>query len=146
MTWAQLERGLARCSDSDDEWPPSLPKFKRYCKITPEELGLPTLEDAYRIARLQRPDWSQVHPVIYHARLMVGLDTIIEKPDSVAWPRFEKAYQALVGRVLAGERFEVPVSSVPQLEYQRPRQVTAPGDARVHLRVLRDKLTSLRSR
>lgn len=62
------------------------------------------------------------------------------QPDSVARSRFEQAYQALVTRVLAGEQFELPVSSAPQLEHQRPRQITALGDAKVHLKVLRDKL------
>lgn len=140
MTWGQIERGMARCLDSDDNWPPSLPQFKRYCQITPEELGLPRLEDAYRIARLQKPDWSHVHPVVYHARQAVGLDTIIKEPDSVAWSPFEKAYHGLVARVLVGERFEVPMASVPQLEHQRPRQITAPGDARAHLKTIRERI------
>lgn len=104
------------------------------------------MEDAYPVACLQHPDGSQIHPIVYHARIRAGRDMVFKQSDSVARPRFERAYQALVARVLAGEVFEVPASSVPQLEHQRPRQITAPGDARVHLKTIREGLSLGRTR
>lgn len=142
----QVSRGLQQCIQSGNAWPPSLPQFRGYCEDTLEELGLPSVEEVYKVARQQRPDWSQVHPVVYHARQMVGMPEMVAEADGVVRPRFKKAYQALVGRVLAGEKFELPVLGVPQLEHQRLRQVTAPGDARVHLKVLRERLISPVSR
>ena len=142
MTPPQIAKAIARCILSGDPWPPSLPQFRRYGEITPEELGLPNLEDAYQAARQQRPDWSQVHPIIYHLRQAVGLPDIIVAPDSVVRSRFERSYQAIVRRALAGEIFTVPMTSVPQLASQPSSRVTAPGEARVHLQALRARLTS----
>ena len=142
MTPQQIAKAIARCILSGDPWPPSLPQFRRYGEITPAELGLPSLEEAYQAARQQRPDWSQVHPIIYHLRQAVGLPDIIVAPDPVIRPRFERLYQALVARALAGETFTVPTACVPQLAHQPSSRITAPGEARVHLQALRARLTS----
>ena len=79
------------------------------CQPTPEELGLPAVEEAYRVACLQKPDWQSVYPIVWHARQAVGVFELISEPSSRTRPRFEAVYQALVRRALAGERFAFPV-------------------------------------
>ena len=104
-------RGLERCiRERADAWPPTLPEFQRLCQPTPEELGLPSVEDAYRVACLQRPDWQSVHPIIWHARQAVGAFDLISLPEVRTRPRFEAVYQALVQRALKGERFAFPAN------------------------------------
>lgn len=137
ITPGQIARGLEHCIRSGDAWPPSLPQFREYCEVKPEELGLPSLEQAYQVARQQHPDWSQLHPIVYHARRAVGMPEMVTEADNVIRSRFERAYQSLVAQVLAGEVFEMLVITVPQLEHQRPRQITASGDARAHIQAIR---------
>ena len=74
------------------------------------ELGLPTVEEAYRVACLQKPDGSGVHPIVWQARLTVGVFERFSEPASRTRPRFEAVYQALVRRALAGERFTLPAA------------------------------------
>jgi len=100
-----LERGLR---ERADPWPPTLPEFRQLCQPTPDELGLPMVEDAYRVAYWQQPDWSGVHPIVWYARQAVGVFELISEPVSRNRPRFEAVYQALVRRALAGERFTFP--------------------------------------
>ena len=85
-----------------------MPEFRQLCQPTPEEVGLPTVEDAYQVACRQKPDWSRVHPIVWHARQAVGVFELISEPSSRTRPRFEAVYQVLVRRALAGERFTFP--------------------------------------
>lgn len=119
ITWHQAieprdtapTRGLERCiRERADPWPPTLPEFRRLCQPATEELGLPTVEEAYRVACLQQPDWSGVPPIVWHARPAVGVFELISEPASRTRPRFEAIYQALVRRALAGERFTFPAA------------------------------------
>lgn len=104
-----LARGLERCiRERADPWPPTLPEFRRLCQPTPEELSLPTVEEAYRVAYLQKPDGSGVHPIVWHARQAMGVFELISEPSSRTRPRFEAVYQTLVRRALSGERFTFP--------------------------------------
>ena len=120
LSLADLKRGLHRCvHERADPWPPTLPEFRYLCQPTPEELGLPTVEEAYRVACLQQPDWLGVHPLVWHARLAVGVFELLSEPASRTRPRFEAVYQALVRRALVGERFTFPAAlTAPALPYQ----------------------------
>ena len=117
---AALKRGLHRCvHERADPWPPTLPEFRQLCQPAPEELGLPTVEEAYQVACLQKPDWPGVHPIVWHARQAVGVFELISEPSSRTRPRFEAAYQALARRALAGERFAFPADlNAPALPNQ----------------------------
>ncbi|WP_147275183.1 replication protein P [Thioalbus denitrificans] len=114
ITPKQLAFGLSRCADRGDDWPPPLPTFRRWCQPTPEDLGLPGLEQAYREAvRMAgqhesiRGDWS--HPAIYHAATQCGLFELATLTEAKARPLFERAYQIVCRRTLAGEEFAAPI-------------------------------------
>ncbi len=109
VSLAALKRGLRRCvHERADPWPPSLPEFRVLCQPTPADLGLPSVEEAYRAACRQRPDWSTLHPLIWHAQQAVGYFELISEPPARTRQRFEAAYAALVQRVLNGETFALP--------------------------------------
>lgn len=78
-------------------------------------------EDAYRVACLQKPDGSEVHSIVWHARLAVGVFELLSEPASRTRPRFEAVYQSLVQRALAGERFTFPAAlTAPDLPTPPP--------------------------
>lgn len=79
------------------------------------------MEDAYRVACLLKPDWRNVHPIVWHAWQAMGVFELISEPSSRIRPRFEAVYQALVRRALAGERFTLPAAlTAPALPYPSP--------------------------
>ena len=49
-----------------------------------------------------------MHPIVWHARLAVGVFELLSEPAARTRPRFEAVYQTLVRRALSGERFTFP--------------------------------------
>jgi hypothetical protein len=138
---AAIRRGFGRCLRRPDPWPPSLPEFRALCRFTPEDLGLPAVAMAFQAASQQRPDWSTLHPIIWHARQAIGAWDLIHEPLARLWPRFQNVYQSLVERALAGETFAYPPAlAAPRLGWDAPAVVTAPGDARAHVQYLLARL------
>ena len=84
------------------------------------------LEEAYRVACLQKPNWPGVHLIVWHARQAVGVFELISEPSSRTRPRFEAVYQTLVRRALAGERFTFPAAlTAPARTHQAPSLTAA---------------------
>lgn len=85
-------------------WPPEMIDFLAMCRPSPEELGLPDLDTAYRHACVS--NWS--HPVVYEAAKRIGTFEIRSMPESKSRPLFERTYRAVCAEILAGATFEVP--------------------------------------
>ena len=112
LTPAQVGRGLSRCATHrPDGWPPTLPEFRALCTPAPttEDLGLPPLDAAYREAALADRDHQWSHPAVYAATQATGLFELRTLPESKSRPLFERAYEVVPRRVLAGEQFDTPV-------------------------------------
>ena len=102
-----LLRGLAKVARSEacaDGWPPNAREFRTLCLPDPADLGLPTAEEAFRLAC--RRQWDP--PIVWHARKQVG--SFAMNRSEHAWTAFQTAYQSLVHRAAAGERFDLPPS------------------------------------
>jgi hypothetical protein len=137
ITPQQIATGLQQCVQRTDAWPPSLPAFRALCQVSPQSLGLPTLESAFRMASRQHPDWHQWHPIVFHARQRVGEYDMVHLSATHTWPRFKAAYQALVEQVLQGEVLTYPQALVPALPQERLECRTSPQVAKTHLSTLR---------
>ncbi|MHB1752184.1 MAG: replication protein P [Acidiferrobacter sp.] len=110
LTPAQVGHGLSRCATHrEGGWPPTLPEFRALCTPTAEDLGLPTLDAAYREAALADKDHRWSHPAVYAAAQAAGLFELRTLPESKSRPLFERAYEIVTRRVLAGEQFDAPV-------------------------------------
>lgn len=110
LTPAQVGRGLSRCATHRaDGWPPTLPEFRALCTPTAEDLGLPTPDAAYREAAMADRDHRWSHPAVYAAAQATGLFELHTLPESKSRPLFERAYEIVTRRVLAGEQFEAPI-------------------------------------
>ena len=109
VTPEQLGVGLAVCVRRADPWPPTLPEFLVLCTPTAGDFGLPTPDAAYREAALADRGHSWSHPVVYVAAQAVGFFKLRTLPEAKSWPLFERAYEIVVRRALAGEQFAAPV-------------------------------------
>ena len=110
LTPAQVGYGLSRCATHrEGGWPPTLPEFRALCTPTAEDLGLPTLDATYREAAMADKDHRWSHPAVYAAAQAAGLFELRTFPESKSRPLFERAYEIVTRRVLAGEQFDAPV-------------------------------------
>jgi len=112
-----LELGIQRCREQvrdaartgDAAWPPQPLAFAGLCEPRPEDLGLPTMAQAWREASGHAHDpagWRWSHEAVRLAGQAVGwweilhvLPSRVERLER----RFAREYEALINRVMAGE-------------------------------------------
>ena len=109
LSGEQIALGLSRCVVSGEAWPPTLPEFRALCTPTAEDLGLPPRDAAYREAAMADRDHLWSHPAVYAAAQAVGLFEMRTLPESKSRPLFERAYEIVTRRALAGEQFDAPL-------------------------------------
>lgn len=115
LTAEDIGRGVRRVIELGMDWPPSLPEFRKLCEPDENDLGLPTMELAYRAASCR--DWS-LHPAVYHAAKIVGQWELEQKPEHITRPLFAKAWETVVKRIRSGEQLEGPIDA-PRIERSR---------------------------
>ena len=140
---AGIERALKRCLVEFPTYPPKPAEFYALTWPTAIELGLPTLEEAYRAAINRR--W-RMHPLIWHTVAVIGQFEFPRLPSDKSRRRFEEIYHQLLQFVAEQRRIDpafslqLPDSHVPKLAYDKPKRITAPGDARVHIAAILQQL------
>jgi len=102
----KLNIGLKKARDEGGDFFPSPAKFVSWCKPTPQDFGLPTLERAYKEAidnsgRVGTLHWT--HNAIYHAATQVGLKALSVMNDEKAHKAFSHAYQKTCEAVMTGQ-------------------------------------------
>lgn len=126
----QIRFGLKMARTSGGDFMPSAGKFVKWCAPTPEILGLPDAEKAFREAlrmshpvmgaRIDDPEaWS--HIAVRHAALEAGLYSLGRLPMDPARALFGRAYELTCKMVLAGE----PLREIPKA---LPKAATVPAD------------------
>jgi len=115
---AQINAGLRKARKSGSDFFPAPSKFIAWCKPTPEDFGLPKIEDAYRNAKYccealslghAVSDKKWLHIAVYHATKEVGLEEILNMFDEFAFKCFEFAYQKTCEAVITGQALpEIP--------------------------------------
>lgn len=97
VTPEMFKQALDRSKKECREFMPSYPLFLDWCRPSLQSLGLPLLEDSYRIASdyLYRfnPDQTKPHVAILKAIKLVGEYNIIHGDPVFTRPQFEKAYK-----------------------------------------------------
>jgi len=112
-TLEQIRFGLEQCRQSGSDFAPSVGRFIQWCKPTPEMLGLPSGDAAYREAcRKAHPafsgNWS--HQAVYHAACQTGFYELASLPEERSRKLFDRNYAATVEMVMAGE----PLREIPK--------------------------------
>lgn len=112
-------------------WPPEMIDAVAMCQPTPEELGLPSVGQAYRDAT--HSHWGR-HPVVYEAARRVGTFELRTVAEARSRPEFEREYAEVCAEWMAGARFEAPQRV--QIEAAPPRKAS-PEEVAEHLAALR---------
>jgi len=125
---------------ANENFLPSLAKFKEYCDKAFELYGLPDAHRAYMEAcRAPKPkaefQWS--HLAVYYAGLATDWFFISSEPEDKVFPVFKRNYEMLCERVIKGEDLKAPMVKA------LPEEITKPltgKDNLKHLSDLRSKL------
>lgn len=108
-TLEQIGYGMQQARNSASPWVPAPGEFIGWCTPTPDMVGIPSLESAFREALgnahpsrfgTQR-DWS--HPAVRHAALQCEIDNLCDLPSDSARRIFSRAYEVTVRAVMRGE-------------------------------------------
>jgi len=120
----QIRFGLERCRRSGQDFIPSVGKFIQWCRPTPELLGLPSADAAYRAAcRIAHPaaDRSGVHPAVYHAACETGFYELASLPEEKSRRLFDRAYELTVQMIMSGQPLrEIPKALPEMVSIQTP--------------------------
>ena len=132
----QIRYGIERCRAHGNPFMPSVGEFLNWCRPTPENMGLPSVERAYlQACAASHPaaDSSRLHPAVWHAACETGLYLLARQPESKSRPAFERAYALTIEMIIRGEPLrEIPkaLPSAPTL----PRNFEAGNAALANLK------------
>lgn len=103
----QIRYGVERCRSLGTDFAPSVGKFIKLCQPTPEMLGIPSHDKAFREAlenahpsRFGGRTWS--HPAIRHAALQCELHNLGDLAPDKASAVFGRAYDITIRQLVAG--------------------------------------------
>lgn len=93
----QIQKGLSALRLSASPFVPSPGQFIEMCRLAPEDVGAPSVRDAYLEAcKKSHPSfgddkrWS--HQAVGYARNLVGAHILMNMPESKTYKLFEDAY------------------------------------------------------
>jgi len=141
----QIRFGLAAARTSGSDFMPSAGKFVKWCEPTPEMLGLPSTERAFRDAlRMAHPAMGSriddptawAHLAVRHAAIEAGLYSLGRLQMDPARALFERAYGITCKMVLAGE----PLREIPKALPATPSAPADPQKARSAIAAMRAAL------
>lgn len=103
----QIQFGVERCRELGTDFIPSVGKFIKLCLPTPEMLGIPSSDRAFREAlenahpsRFGSRVWS--HPAIRHAALQCEMHNLGDLQPEKASEVFDRAYEITIRQLVAG--------------------------------------------
>jgi len=110
LTRQQIAKGLDRAKRR--EFMPGPGVLAELCKPHPEDFGMPSAQAAYLEACRQlakSPQYRKwTHPGVYIAYVATTAYVLKSETERQAFPKFEREYQAVINRVMAGEQLQVP--------------------------------------
>ena len=110
----QIRFGIEQCRKAGSDFAPSVGKFIALCQPTPEMLGIPTVDAAFREAcRNAHPamagqaNWS--HDAVWHTAKEAGFENLNRLETALARKLFERNYAITVRRLVEG----LPLQKMP---------------------------------
>ncbi len=122
----QVARGMKRARRDESDFFPSVGKFISWCRLSPEEMGLPPEDLAWREINQHSHHvlvhkWS--HPAIYEAGSRTGWFDIRTRSDERERAGLRKAfsghYLAVIKELEQGAEFTIPAADETRLEHHR---------------------------
>lgn len=103
----QIRFGVERCRSLGTDFMPSVGRFIKLCQPTPEMLGIPPHDKAFREAlenshpsRFGDRTWS--HPAVRHAALQCEMHNLGDLIPEMASEVFDRAYEITIRRLVVG--------------------------------------------
>lgn len=94
---SRLKKGLAKCRLSTSPFIPSIGEFISWCNVTPDDVGAPDVETAYRQAcknsQFYETEKVWSHEAVRYAFNHVGSYNLSNKTRQQTYPAFVDAYQ-----------------------------------------------------
>lgn len=110
-TLEQIRFGIERCRSLGTDFAPSVGKFITLCQPTPEMLGIPPHDKAFREAlvnahpsRFGNRTWS--HPAVRHAALQCEMHNLGDLVPEKASKVFDRAYDITIRMLMQGKPLE----------------------------------------
>lgn len=113
---SQIDFGLDRVIREFPSWPPEVGEFRQLCLVSAEEMGLPTVGQAWaevssqRIRQPGEPIYS--HGVVFACRQDPSVAPYVydwsRLPGERGLNKFKPYYDRYLKRAMAGESFELP--------------------------------------
>lgn len=115
ITKEQLDLGLKKCRLRGGVFALSPGDFIALCKPSLEDLGIPSVEDAYSEAcansSLYKTEKNWTHIAVYHAYSMCSSYQLANSPRTETFPIFQRNYDFTVGMLLRGEALkQIPMA------------------------------------
>ncbi|WP_421560606.1 replication protein P [Pseudomonas sivasensis] len=133
----QIRFGIERCRALGTDFMPSVGKFVTLCQPTPEMLGIPSHDKAFREAllnlhpaRITSRQWS--HPAVRHAALQCEMHNLADLISEKASKVFDRAYDITIRMMVQGQPLEDIAAGIGH-DSQKPEVDLAReyGDARL---------------
>lgn len=121
----QIRHGMKKASSFTGYF--TLPTFRELCQVTPEEMGLPSLDAAWSEAGRQAHDtrrykWS--HVAVYKALIETGVFDVLHATGAneirEVKKLFARNYEIVCRKVLAGEDLNVEIPKALPSKIARP--------------------------
>jgi hypothetical protein len=135
----QVLRG-ARHAIETSEYLPTLNRMLESCHASLREYGLPDARSAYLEAcRAGSPKSAQhwSHPAVYLAGRDSDWFFLANNTENLTWPVFRDRYRDYCGRVMAGEKLEVPA---PEALPEPDHRLSSREEALAELKKIKDEL------
>ena len=107
----QIRYGLQNCRLHGNDFAPSVGKFIKWCLPTPEMMGAPSHDKAFREAlinlhpvRATSREWS--HPAVRHAALQCEAHNLADLESEKARKVFDRAYDITIGMLVNNQSLE----------------------------------------
>lgn len=112
-TLGKIQLGVKKCRLESPINTPTLGQFLKWCIPTPEELGIPDIQEAYAEAcknsspYISDKVWS--HEAVHHAWSLCNSYDLSNLPKKNTFPIFERNYDITLKMIMQGE----PLKSIP---------------------------------
>lgn len=128
-TLEQIELGIKKCRLESPINTPTIGQFVKWCTPTPEELGIPRVEEAYAQACSNsgpdNPEKKWTHQAVYHAWAMCNSYELANLPKKSTFPIFERNYDITVKMIISGQSLKkIPKALTHDEDSMQRQQIT----------------------
>jgi len=113
FTFDQVLKGIQVSVEKDPSWPPTKGEFVNYCKLSPEDLNLPSFEKVCKAVFTK--DWF--HPIVNEIYSEIGYWDLNNATEKDLRRRIKNIYDDLIFHIGNGDFvFKKPIEKTHRLE------------------------------